>query len=80
MLYFRQRIQKGGRVYGTLHTNPDFAKLAEVFGAEGMVVSADSEIDDAIKAMMESENPFILDLRISPDSFAPFNPEPSVRM
>ena len=80
VLYFRQRIQKGGRVYGTLHTNPDFAKLAEVFGAEGMVVSADSEIDDAIKAMMESENPFILDLRISPDSFAPFNPEPSVRM
>ncbi len=80
VLYFRQRIQKGGRIYGTLHTNPDFAELARVFGAEGAVVSSDNEIEDAIKAMLSSEKPFVLDLRISPDSFAPFNPEPSVRM
>lgn len=80
VLYFRQKIQKGGRIYGTLHSNPDFARLAEVFGAEGAVVSSDDEIEDSIKAMLEAEKPFVLDLRISPDSFAPFNPEPSVRM
>lgn len=80
VLYFRQRLQKSGRIYGTLHSNPDFAKLAEIFGAEGAVVSSDGEIDDAIKAMLDSEKPFVLDLRISPDSFAPFNPEASVRM
>lgn len=34
VLYFRQKVQKMGRVYGTLHTNPDFAELAGVFGAE----------------------------------------------
>lgn len=80
VLYFRQKLQKMGRVYGTLHTNPDFAELARVFGAEGIVVSSNGEIDDAIREMLSSEKPFVLDLRISPDSFAPFNPQPSVKM
>jgi len=80
VLYFRQRIQKGGRVYGTLHTNPDFSEVARVFGAEGVAVSSDSEIESAIKAMLSSDKPFILELRISPNSFAPFNAVPSVRM
>jgi len=80
VLYFRQKLQKMGRVYGTLHTNPDFAELARVFGAEGIAVSSDSEIDGAIREMFNSEKPFVLDLRISPDSFAPFNPQPSVKM
>ena len=80
VLYFRQKLQKMGRVYGTLHTNPDFAELARVFGAEGITVSSDGEIDDAIREMLGSDKPFVLDLRISPDSFAPFNPQPSVKM
>ncbi|MEM0214733.1 MAG: thiamine pyrophosphate-binding protein [Archaeoglobaceae archaeon] len=75
VLYFRQKFQKEGRIYGTLHSNPDFAKLAEIFGAEGIRVEKDSEIDDAIKAMLESDKPFVLDLVISPDSFAPLNTE-----
>ncbi|MFN3383445.1 MAG: thiamine pyrophosphate-binding protein [Archaeoglobaceae archaeon] len=73
VLYFRQKFQKGGRVYGTLHSNPDFAKLAEVFGAEGIAVEKNSEIEEGIKVMLESDKPFVLDLRISPESFAPFN-------
>lgn len=80
VLYFRQKVQKMGRVYGTLHTNPDFAELAGVFGADGVTVSSDSQIEDAIGEMLNSERPFVLDLRISPDCFAPFNPQPSVRM
>ncbi|MEG9193809.1 MAG: thiamine pyrophosphate-binding protein [Candidatus Methanoglobus sp.] len=80
VLYFRQKLQKGGRIYGTLHSNPDFARLAEIFGAEGVTVSSDSEAEEAIKTMLQSEKPFVLDLRISPDSFAPFNAEASVRM
>jgi len=80
VLYFRQKIQKMGRIYGTLHTNPDFSELARVFGAEGIAVSSDVEIDDAIREMLSSEKPFVLDLRISPDSFAPFNFQPAVKM
>ncbi|MDI9642604.1 MAG: thiamine pyrophosphate-binding protein [Archaeoglobales archaeon] len=75
VLYFRQKHRKEGRIYGTLHSNPDFAKLAEVFGAEGIRVEKDSEIDEGIKAMLESDKPFVLDLVISPDSFAPINTE-----
>ncbi|MCS7143789.1 MAG: thiamine pyrophosphate-binding protein [Archaeoglobaceae archaeon] len=75
VLYFRQKFQKEGRIYGTLHTNPDFAKLAEIFGAEGFRVEKDSEIDEGIKLMLESDKPFVLDLLISPDSFAPINTE-----
>lgn len=78
VLYFRQKFQKGGRIYGTLHTNPDFARLAEIFGAEGVRVEKDSEIDDAIKLMLKSDKPFVLDLLISPDSFVPFNMEAPV--
>ncbi|MEM2189974.1 MAG: thiamine pyrophosphate-binding protein [Archaeoglobaceae archaeon] len=75
VLYFRQKFQKEGRIYGTLHSNPDFAKLAEIFGAGGIRVEKDSEIDEGIKAMLESDKPFVLDLVISPDSFAPLNTE-----
>lgn len=75
VLYFRQKFQKGGRIYGTLHGNPDFAKLAEIFGAEGAVVEKNSDIDDGIKAMFESDKTFVLDLRVVPEAFAPFNVE-----
>ena len=75
VLYFRQKHGKEGRIYGTLHTNPDFAKLAELFGAEGFRVGKDSEIDEGIKRMLESDKPFVLELLISPDSFAPINVE-----
>lgn len=75
VLYFRQKYQKEGRIYGTLHSNPDFAKLAEVFGAEGERVESNGEIDEAIRRMLESEKPFVLDLVINPDSFAPINTE-----
>ncbi len=75
VLYFRQKHKKDGRIYGTLHSNPDFAKLAELFGAEGFRVEKDSEIDEGIKRMLESDKPFVLELLISPDSLAPINVE-----
>lgn len=34
VLAFRQRMQYGGRLYGTLHQNPDLLRLAESFGVE----------------------------------------------
>ncbi len=73
VLYFRQKFQKGGRIYGTIHSNPDFAKLAEVFGAEGIAVEKNSEIEDGIKSLLESDKPFVLDLRIARESLAPLN-------
>jgi acetolactate synthase-1/2/3 large subunit len=43
---------------------PDFVKLAESFGANGLLVSKPGEIDDAIRTMIETPGPFIADVRI----------------
>ncbi|MCE4617904.1 MAG: thiamine pyrophosphate-binding protein [Desulfurococcales archaeon] len=80
VLYLRQTIQKRGRVYGTLHTNPSFEALARAFGAEGTTVSSNAEIDDAIEEMLESNKPYVVDLRISREDLPPLNLEGSLRM
>ncbi|MCE4618716.1 MAG: thiamine pyrophosphate-binding protein [Desulfurococcales archaeon] len=80
VLLLRQRLQKGGRIYGTLHSNPSFEALARVFGAEGVTVSGDDDIDEALKAMLDSDKPFVVDLQISPEDLPPLNLEGSLRM
>ena len=40
---------------------PDFVKLAEAFGAKGLIVSDPRDLDDAIMAMIEHDGPVILD-------------------
>ena len=80
VLYFRQRIQKGGRLIGTLLTNPDFKALAESFNIPGRVVDNNSDIDAAIDEMLESESPYILELRIHPDDIPPLNLDASLKM
>ncbi len=80
VLYFRQRLQKGGRLIGTLLTNPDFKALAESFGAIGRVVHNNGDIDRAIDEMLESDSPYILDLRIHPDDIPPLNLDASLKM
>jgi acetolactate synthase-1/2/3 large subunit len=76
VLYMRQKIQKMGRVIGTLHTNPNTLKIAEAFGIKGMVIRNDSEIDDAVDFILEqADTPRLLELRISPDDLPPLNME-----
>ena len=40
---------------------PDFVKLAEAFGAKGIMVSDPADLDDAIMEMIEHDGPVILD-------------------
>jgi acetolactate synthase-1/2/3 large subunit len=76
VLYMRQKIQKMGRVIGTLHTNPNTLKIAEAFGIKGMVIKSDSEIDGAVDFILEqADAPRLLELRISPDDLPPLNME-----
>lgn len=80
VLYARQKAQKMGRIYGTLHTNPDFVKLAETFGAEAMSINSDAEIDKAIRFITEpSEKPKLLELKIHPDDMPPMNIEAALK-
>jgi len=78
VLYARQKAQKMGRVFGTLHTNPDFVKLAEAFGVEAMSISRDEDIPKAVEFVTEPGLK-LLELRISPDDFPPMNIEATLR-
>ena len=44
---------------------PDFVKLAEAYGAVGMRAEKPSELDSAIKAMIEVDRPVIFDCRVA---------------
>ena len=74
VLLMRQKIQKMGRVFGTVHTNPDFAKVAEAFGTEGIVVDSDEKIQTGVEFVMKkSDRPLLVELRIDPEDLPPLN-------
>jgi acetolactate synthase I/II/III large subunit len=45
-------------------TSPDWVKLAEAFGATGLRVEADSDVEDAMRQAIETEGPVVLDVRV----------------
>ena len=45
-------------------SSPDWVKLAEAFGARGMRVEADAEVEDAMREAIETEGPVVLDVRV----------------
>jgi acetolactate synthase I/II/III large subunit len=74
VLLMRQKIQKMGRVFGTTHSNPDMAKVAQDFGAEGMMVDSDGKIEDAVRFVTKkSDVPLIVELRVDPEDLPPLN-------
>jgi acetolactate synthase I/II/III large subunit len=44
--------------------SPDWVKLAEAFGARGMRVEADADVEDAMREAIETEGPVVLDVRV----------------
>ncbi|HKT22230.1 MAG TPA: hypothetical protein VJR06_06475, partial [Nitrososphaerales archaeon] len=52
----------------------DLARLAEDFGAEGIVVDSDEAADDAVKFLLKkSDLPRIVELRVDPEDLPPIN-------
>lgn len=47
--------RKGLPVFGTEFTNPDFAKVAEAFGAKGYKVEMENQVRDAIEEALKSD-------------------------
>jgi acetolactate synthase-1/2/3 large subunit len=45
-------------------TSPDWVKLAEAFGATGMRVEADDEMDEAMRQAIGTPGPVVLDVRV----------------
>jgi acetolactate synthase-1/2/3 large subunit len=61
----------GGRVIGSDYSNPDFAQLAKLFGANGERIEKTEEIIPAMGRALKSDLPSVLDVMIDPNLFSP---------
>ena len=61
-----QELNHGGR-YSESYSDslPNFKKLAEAYGAHGIIVDKPSELDAAIKEMIEIPGPVFVDCRVA---------------
>jgi acetolactate synthase-1/2/3 large subunit len=55
-----------GRVIGTELHNPDFAQLAEVYGARGIKLSSHEELADALRTALRAEAPVVIEIPLPP--------------
>lgn len=69
-----------GTDFGNDYSNPDFAKLAEDFGAIGQTVDKPGEIQDLIREALVCEKPTIIDTRIDPTVIPPVNAKATARL
>ena len=75
--HIEQQNRLGGRVIGTRLHNPDFAQLAEVYGALGIKLSSHEELGDALKSGLRAQRPVVIEVPI-PNLLPPFQiPPPS---
>ena len=47
--------------------SPDWVKLADAFGAKGMLVDEQSEVEGAMRDALAEEGPVLLDVRVTPE-------------
>ena len=67
----RKRVEAYGPVIGVDHGNPDFAKLAELFGCRGYRVDSPGGFGDALNTAIASGEPCIIDAIIDPEARPP---------
>lgn len=80
VLAFRQRVQLSGRVYGSLHHNPDFLKLAEAFHLPAWRVSAAEQVAEVLDAALAEPGPSLVEIVTDPDDIPPTNLEAAMHM
>ncbi|WP_158318604.1 thiamine pyrophosphate-binding protein [Aeropyrum camini] len=79
VLYLRQVLQKGGRVYETLLSNPDFSRLAEAFGVRYAKVSRPGDEGGALE-VLSSPGPALVEVKVDRDDIPPLNLDYTLRM
>ena len=67
----RKRVEAYGPVIGVDHGNPDFAKLAELFGCNGYRVDRPGDFGAAMDAALASGGPCIIDAIMDPEARPP---------
>lgn len=61
-LFYKERYSQT-----ELAANPDFVKLADAYGWQGRRIERPEDVSDAIKEMLDSEGPYLLDIAIPRD-------------
>lgn len=62
-----EQMKEGVAQAYTKLNNPDYAKLAEAFGAEGYAARTADEVEPVIQAAFASDKPCIIDVQVNPD-------------
>ncbi len=62
-----QEMFYGRRYSSVVLPGPDFAAIANAFGAHGMCVSERSELPDALSEMLKHDGPVVLDVKVEPE-------------
>jgi acetolactate synthase I/II/III large subunit len=60
-----------GRVVGSELRNPDFAALAEAYGAHGETVERTEDFEGAVERALAAGRPALLSLRVDPEAITP---------
>lgn len=66
-----QKALYGGRLYGVDYENPNFAKVAEAFGAYGEQITRARDFEGAVKRSLASGKPAVIELLIDKEDLAP---------
>ena len=70
----REQVEKyGGRVIATDLHNPDFVKLAEAYGAQGLRVERPEALAPAIRRGFDYDGPTLIEIPVSDDMPSPWN-------
>ena len=59
-----QEMFYGRRYSGSVHPCPDFAKIADAYGARGITIRERGELDDGIREALKHEGPVVLDVKV----------------
>jgi acetolactate synthase-1/2/3 large subunit len=60
-----QQLFYDRRYSATEHPCPDFCMIAKGYGADAATVTDRSELADGIQAMLKSDGPFVLHVRVA---------------
>jgi acetolactate synthase-1/2/3 large subunit len=75
VLAFRQRVQYQGRIYGSLHQNPDFVRLAESFGLKAWRLETPDQVEPALSEALNWSGPALIEVIADPQDIPPTNLE-----
>ena len=64
-----QELRFPGRVAATELRNPDFAAMARAFGAVGLTIDNDADVEPVVREAMTTDKPVVVDVRASLNHF-----------